>query len=227
MATVVVAWSGGKDCAVALDELRGHDDVEIAALLTTVNREHDRSTMHGVRRELHERQAAALDLPIDLVSLPPEPSNETYESTMAEVHEQYRARGVDRVVFADLFLEDVRGYREAQLSGTGLEGWWPLWGRDTADLARAFLDAGFRATVVAADASVVDETAVGVPFDDDFLASLPPTVDPCGEHGEFHTFVWDGPPFETPVPIEVGETVTRAVGDGEFHFADLQLAEGQ
>lgn len=227
MATAVVAWSGGKDCAVALDELRGCDGVEIAALLTTVNRDHDRSTMHGVRRELYERQAAVLDLPINLVSLPPEPSNETYDSVMTRVHERYCDRGVDRVVFADLFLENVRAYREAQLADTGLEGWWPLWGRDTTDLAAAFLDAGFRATVVAADASAIDETAVGVPFDDAFLEGLPPTVDPCGEHGEFHTFVWDGPPFEAPVPIEVGETVTRPVGDGEFHYADLQLAQGQ
>lgn len=224
MATVVVAWSGGKDCAVALDELRGRDDVEIGGLLTTVSREHDRSTMHGVRRELHERQAAALELPIDLVRLPPEPSNETYEEVMARAYERCRDRGVDRVAFADLFLEDVRAYRAAQLSGTGIEGCWPLWGRDTADLAAAFLDAGFRATVVAADASVFDPGAVGVPFDDAFLADRPPEVDPCGEHGEFHTFVWDGPPFEAPVPVEVGETVTRPVGDGTFHYADLLSA---
>lgn len=225
MVTDVVAWSGGKDCAMALDQLLAAEDVDVVELLTTLNREHDRSTMHGVRRELYELQAAAIDLPINLVSLPPEPSNEAYEAVMARELDRYRERGVERVVFADIFLEDVRAYREEQLDGTGIEGWWPLWGRDTDELVRAFLDREFRATVVAADAEVFEASAVGREFDDAFLADLPPEVDPCGEHGEFHTFVWDGPPFDRAVQVAIGETVTRPVGDSEFHYADLELAD--
>lgn len=225
MDEVVVAWSGGKDCSLALTELRA-DGVDVVELLTTINAEHERSTMHGVHRDLHERQAAALGLPINLVELPPETDNETYEAVMARELDRYRRRGIGRVVFADVFLEDVRSYREDQLEGTDLEGWWPLWGRDTTTLAEAFVDRGFEAVVVAADAAVLDASAVGRPFDRAFLRALPPDVDPCGEHGEFHTFVHNGPIFEEPVPVEVGETVTRPVGDGEFHYADLLLPDG-
>lgn len=225
MDDVVVAWSGGKDCTLALAELRAESD-GIVELLTTINDEHGRSTMHGVRRGLHERQAAALGLPINLVSLPPEPDNDTYEAAMVRAFERYRRRGVRRVVFADVFLDDVRRYREDQLDGTDLDGWWPLWGRDTTALAEGFIDRGFEAVVVAADAEVFDASTVGRPFDRPFLRELPADVDPCGEHGEFHTFVRDGPIFDAPVPVEVAETVTRPVGDGEFHYADLRLADG-
>lgn len=226
MQRAVLAWSGGKDCALALHELRDGGS-EVVELLTTIDRETDRSTMHGVRRELYERQAAAIGLPYNFVSLPSEPSNDEYERVMAREFDRYRERGVERMVFADIFLEDVRAYREEQLSDTGLEGWWPLWGRDTDDLATAFLDAGFRATVIAADAEVFDASAVGREFDDTFLADLPSAVDHCGENGEFHTFVRDGPTFEAPVPVTVGETVTRPVGDGEFHYADLRVPDGR
>lgn len=224
MTGAVVAWSGGKDCALALNELRT-DGVRVAALLTTVNRAHDRSTMHGVRRALHERQAAALGLPVNLVELPPEPSNDAYERVMAREHARLEGAGVDRVVFADLHLEDVRAYREEQLAGTDLEGWWPLWGRDPADVVDAFLDRRYEAVVVAADAAVFEPSAVGRPFDRRFLDDLPAGVDPAGEDGEFHTFVHDGPGFDRPVPVEVGETVTRPVGDGDFHYADLVAAD--
>ena len=224
MAGVVVAWSGGKDAAMALREVRA-EGVPVEALLTTVSEAHDRSSMHGVRRSLHERQAEALGLPLDVVALPPEPSNETYERAMARATHRYRERGIERVVFGDLVLEDVRAYREARLAGTGLEGWWPLWGRDTDALARAFLDAGFEALVVAADADAFDVDAVGRPYDAAFLEALPDGVDPCGEHGAFHTFVRDGPGFEHPVTVRVGETVTRPVGDGAFHYADLLPAD--
>lgn len=220
----VVAWSGGKDCALALHELR-EAGREVVELLTTIDREYDRSTMHGVRRALYERQASALELPINLVSLPPEPSNEAYERLMARELERYRDRDVRRVVFADLFLEDVREYRERQLAESEVEGVWPLWGRDTRDLVERFLDLGFEAIVVAADAELFDASMVGRPFDADFLSALPADLDPCGEHGEFHTFVWNGPVFVRPVPVEVGETVTRPVGDSDFHYADLEPAD--
>lgn len=196
----------------------------VEELLTTVNRRYGRSTMHGVRRGLYERQAEALALPITFVSLPSAPSNETYERIMGRVVADYADRGVRQLVFADIFLEDVRAYREERLDGSVVEGRWPLWGRDTAALVDQVIDAGFEAVVVAADAEIFDESMVGRSLDSDFLASLPPDVDPCGEHGEFHSFVWDGPVFESPVPVEVGETVTRPVGDGAFQYADLWYA---
>lgn len=220
----VVAWSGGKDCALALHELRDAGR-EVVELLTTINREYDRSTMHGVPRALYERQASALGLPINLVSLPPDPTNDEYERLMARELERYRDRDVRQVVFADIFLEDVREYREQQLADSDVEGVWPLWGRDTRDLGERFLDLGFEAIVVAADAELFDAPMVGRPFDADFLSALPADVDPCGEHGEFHTFVWNGPVFDHPLSVEVGETVTRPVGDSEFHYADLELAD--
>jgi uncharacterized protein (TIGR00290 family) len=226
MDSVVLSWSGGKDAAYALYVLR-NEGTEVIELLTTINEAYDRSTMHGVHRSLYDRQAAAVGLDVNFVTLPPDPSNDEYERIMAQIVEGYRERGVERIGFADLYLEDVRAYRERQLDGTGVEGYWPLWGRDTTDMAREFLDAGFRATVVAVDGDALDESFAGREFDAAFLDDLPASVDPCGENGEFHTFVWDGPVFETPVAVETGETVTRTVGDGEFHYCDLRLTDSE
>lgn len=223
MEPVVLSWSGGKDAAYALFVLQ-NAGTEVVELLTTINEAYDRSSMHGVRRSLYDRQADAMGLDVNYVRLPPEPSNDEYDEIMARVVEGYRERGVERIAFADLYLEDVRSYREARLDGTGVEGYWPLWGRDTANLARTFLDAGFRATVVAVDGDALDESYAGREFDSQFLEDLPAAVDPCGENGEFHTFVWDGPIFESPVTVETGETVTREVGDSEFHYCDLLAA---
>lgn len=221
---MVCSWSGGKDAAYALYELK-KDDITVEELMTTVSTGTGRSSMHGVRPELYEQQATALDIPIRFVELSTESTNEAYEKTMAEIIEDYANRGIERVVFADLFLSDVRSYREERLTGTGVEGLWPIWGRDTEALANAFLEAGFRATVVCVDGAVFDSPFVGREFDADFLADLPTDVDPCGENGEFHTFVWDGPMFDESVSVERGETVTREVGDGEFHYCDLLPSE--
>ena len=220
----VCSWSGGKDAAYALYEIQA-SDVVVEELMTTISAETGRSSMHGVRPELYERQAKALGLPIRFVELPAEATTETYEETMADLIEQYTNRDIERIVFADLYLEDVRAYREENLSGTDVDGYWPLWGRDTTALAREFIDAGFRATVVCVDDDTLDSSFVGREFDEEFLADLPSVVDPCGENGEFHTFVWDGPPFEESVTIERGRTVTREVGDGVFHYGDLMLVE--
>lgn len=220
----VCSWSGGKDAAYALYELVDAG-VTVEELMTTVSTKTGRSSMHGVRPELYERQATALNLPIRFVELPAEATNEAYEETMAEVIEDFANRDIERVVFADLFLEEVRTYREGQLSATGVEGLWPLWGRDTEALARDFLDAGFRATVVCVDGAALDSSFVGRVFDAEFLAGLPADVDPCGENGEFHTFVWDGPIFDESVGVERGETVTRKIGDGEFHYCDLRSSK--
>lgn len=220
----VLAWSGGKDAAYALSVLRSDDDPPVE-LFTTINRAYDRSTMHGVRRELYEQQADALDIPINLVSLPPNPSNDAYEEAMAEELERYRDRGIRRTVFGDLHLEDVRAYREEQLEDTGIDGEWPLWGTDTSEFAETVIDAGIDAVLVAADASVLDRSFVGRPYDEELLEDLPDDVDPAGESGEFHTFVRDGPGFSRSVRVETAETVTRDVQGSEFHYLDLVPAE--
>lgn len=224
MERVVLAWSGGKDAAAALSRLRT-EGVAVHALLTTVNTATDRSSMHGVRRSLYERQAAALGLPLHVVELPPEPSNGAYDAAMGEALERY-VDTVDGVAFGDLFLEDVRAYREARLSDTGLDGYWPIWGEDTVALARSSLADGRCATVVAVDGRALDRSVVGRRYDQSFLEDLPDGVDPCGEHGEFHTFVHGGPGFAAPMAVTVGRTVTRSVDGAEFHYADLRPAAG-
>lgn len=218
---VVLSWSGGKDAAFALRELQ-RDGVEVVELLTTTAATTGRTTMHGVRPELMRRQVDALGYPLRLVELPADASNAAYEDRMAEVTADYADR-VDAVAFADLHLEDVRAYREERLADTTLEGYWPLWGRDTDDLFDAVLEAGFEATVVCANDDLGLEFA-GRRLDEGFRDALPANVDPCGENGEFHTFVSDGPPFDAPVEFERGERVTREVGDEPFHYVDLRPA---
>ena len=211
----VLSWSGGKDAAYALFELG-----EVTELLTSLG-ENGRSSMHGVRRELYDAQAEALGIPIRYVELPMECSNEEYESRMAAVMAEYETRGIERVAFADLFLEDIKAYRTERLAETGIEGSWPVWNPDTDEQIRRYLDAGFRATVVTVDGSKLDASFAGRELDESFLADVPDGVDPCGENGEFHTFVRDGPTFDSPLSVEVGETVTKEVGDGEYHYCDL------
>lgn len=225
MTKTVLSWSGGKDAARALHELREDGETDVVELLTTISEETDRSSMHGVRRPLYERQAAALGADLRIVELPPEPSNETYESVMAGVVTDYAERGIDRLAFADIFLEDVRAYREERLVDSAVEPIFPLWGHSTDDLAESFLDLGFRAIVVAVDGETLGPSFVGRPYDRTFLEDLPDGVDPCGEHGAFHTFVWDGPIFTEPVPVEVGETEAKPVGDGTFHYCRLRTVD--
>lgn len=224
-----LAWSGGKDAAYALHACRSGTasdagepvDCDIVELLTTVSAETDRTTMHGLRPELVRRQAESVGLPLTVVELPPEPSNEEYEERMARAHRELAERGIEAVAFADLHLADVREYREEQLADAPLAGVWPLWGRDTTDLSRTFLDAGFRAVVVAVDGRELDPSFAGRDYDDAFLADLPDDVDPCGEGGEFHTFVRDGPVFDVEIAVERGERVTRQAGGADFHYCDL------
>lgn len=225
MPKTVLSWSGGKDAAAALAELRSSDH-DVLELLTTVAADTGRSSMHGVRRDLYERQAAALGEALRIVTLPPEPDNDAYETVMAEVVADYAERGVDRIAFADLFLEDVREYREARLAESDVDPAFPIWGRPTDEQATAFFEAGFRAVVVAVDGDRLDASFAGRPFDRSFLDAVPDAVDPCGEHGAFHTFVYDGPIFAEPVPVEVGDTVSKPVGDGVYHYARLRTADG-
>ncbi len=214
---VLVSWSSGKDSAWTLHVLRQNPDVEVVGLLTTVNEAFDRVAMHAVRRELLEAQAAAAGLPLWPVSIPYPCPNEVYEARMADAMARAVRAGIDAVAFGDLFLDDVRRYREERLRPLGVEPLFPLWGEPTARLARAMLDAGLRALVTCIDPKQAPASLAGRPWDAASLASLPASADPCGERGEFHTFVWDGPMFARPVHVQVGEVVAR---DG-FVFADL------
>jgi uncharacterized protein (TIGR00290 family) len=212
-----MAWSSGKDSAFALHLLRQQKGVEVSGLLTTVNETHGRVAMHAVRRELLQAQADAMGLPLTLVPIPYPCPNEVYEAAMARALGWARAHAVTGVAFGDLFLPDIRAYRERQMAPTGLSCHFPLWGRPTAELAREMIASGFRARLTCVDPKVLPASFAGREFDLSLLADLPPAVDPCGENGEFHTFVWDGPSFSRPVKVESGEVVTR---DG-FVFADL------
>jgi uncharacterized protein (TIGR00290 family) len=216
----LVAWSSGKDSAWALHEVRRAGSLEVVGLLTTITSEFERVSMHGVRERLLDLQAASLGLPCRKVRIPWPCPNEAYEAEMARAIDEARDAGVSHVVFGDLYLEDVRAYREARLAGTGVAPVFPLWGRGTAGLAREMLRGGLRATLTCVDPRVLDAAFVGRAFDASLLADLPERVDPCGERGEFHTFAWDGPMFSTPVPVTPGEVVTR---EG-FVFSDLSPA---
>jgi uncharacterized protein (TIGR00290 family) len=217
---VVLSWSGGKDSALALQALRDAPNVEVAALLTSVTREYERISVHGVRRALLERQAAQLKLPLFTIEIDPVTTNDAYESAFLSVLDRMRGEmtNVKTIAFGDLFLADVRAYRERLLAPTDFEPLFPIWGLDTAKLARKCVKDGFVARIVVVDTTQLDASFAGHPFDDALLDELPPTVDPCGERGEFHTFVSDGPGFEAPVEHEVGEIVLR---DGRFAYCDL------
>ena len=214
--TVALSWSGGKDSALALWTLRRRR-LEPRTLITTVTEGYDRISMHGVRRELLERQAEALGLPLVEVVIPPACVNEVYEVRMAEAFAAEPLSGAEAVAFGDLFLEDVRAYREERLEAGGKRGLFPLWGRNTAELSREFLDAGFEATLVCVDPRSLDGSFAGRSYDERLLAELPEGVDPCGENGEFHTFVHAGPIFAAPIAHVKGGVVER---DG-FVFCDL------
>jgi uncharacterized protein (TIGR00290 family) len=211
-----LSWSGGKDSALALWTLR-RERFEPEVLITTVTESHERISMHGVRRELLARQAQALGLALVEVVIPPECVNDVYEARMADAFAAAPLSSVEAVAFGDLFLEDVRAYREERLAAAGKRGLFPLWGRDTTALAREFLDAGFKATLVCVDPRALDPSFAGRRYDEQLLADLPAAVDPCGENGEFHTFVSSGPIFAEPIACETGEIVER---DG-FVFCDL------
>jgi uncharacterized protein (TIGR00290 family) len=214
----ILAWSGGKDSALALYEMTRQDRTQVVALLTTVTEGYDRISMHGVRRELLAEQAKALGYPLEEVRLPQQCTNELYEQRMGQALEKYHQSGIARAAFGDLFLEDVRAYREERLSRIGMRGIFPLWGRNTSEVARQFVGLGFRAVVVCVDTQALDRAFAGRDYDEDLLKDLPPEVDPCGENGEFHTFVYAGPLFHRPVRIERGEKILR---ENRFYYCDL------
>jgi uncharacterized protein (TIGR00290 family) len=235
---VVMCWSGGKDSAMALHEARRMRGVEVVGLLTTINAEFDRISMHGVRRTLLDAQAAALRLPVEVVALatpakdarcPADdnaaglPTDDAYSAAMRAAIARLQGQGVEGFVFGDLFLADIRAYREALLAPTGMPALFPLWGRDTTDLARQVIELGFEAHTTCIDGTKLAERHVGRLLDRTFLDDLPAGVDPCGENGEYHSFVANGPGFAHRVPIRLGERVHRP----PFWFCDLLPAEDE
>ena len=206
---VVFSWSAGKDSAFGLWTLLRDPSYDVRFLLTTITDGYDRVSMSGVREELLDRQVEALGLPVIKVRIPPACVNEVYEQRMAAALDSPELSDIRHAAFSDLFLEDVRAYREERLGRAGWTGMFPLWERDTAALAREMVASGFRAILVCVDPRALDPSFAGRAFDLELLADLPPDVDPCGENGEFHTFVWDAPMYRDPIAHEVGEVVTR------------------
>jgi uncharacterized protein (TIGR00290 family) len=215
---LLLAWSGGKDSALALHELKKLADVEVTALLTTVTEGFDRISMHGVRRKLLVEQAEALDLPLEEILIPQKCSNEIYEERMRQALEKFRAEGISAAAFGDLFLQEIRSYREKRMAMIGMEAVFPLWNMNTGDLARQFIQLGFKATVVCVDTKTLSREFAGREYDAEFLSDLPAGIDPCGENGEFHTFVYDGPIFSRPVKVHKGEKLLR---DNRFFYCEL------
>lgn len=214
---VVMSWSGGKDSALALSELLRSSEIEVVGLLTTISLPYDRVTMHGVRRSLVQRQAERIGLPLYIVWLPPNPSNEVYDNLMGKAVFQLKLQGVEGIAFGDIWLEDVRTYREARLSEVGMASLFPLWGKPTEQIVSKFLSEGYSAIVVCVDTEVLPAEFCGCEVDKKFFASLPEGVDPCGERGEFHSFVTRAPFFSKPVEVKVGERVQK----GRFVYCDL------
>ncbi len=222
MEKVVLCWSGGKDSAISLYEIQKNGKYEILTLLTTITDDYDRVSLHGVPRTLVEQQAHSLGLPIQEVFIPKACSNEEYDSKMGEVLTKFKQDGIAQVVFGDVFLEWVKKYREDNLAKLGMKGIFPLWGRDTAELTRSFIALGFQAIITCINSKVLDKRFAGRRLDEHFLAELPPNVDPCGENGEFHSFVFDGPIFKERIAYTLGESVLR----NSFYFCELLPKEG-
>jgi uncharacterized protein (TIGR00290 family) len=214
---ILFCWSGGKDSAMALHTLLQRSDIRIVALLTTVTEGYERISMHGVRRELLDRQVQSIGLPLEEVRIPPQCVNRIYEARMEEALRVHLENGVQTVAFGDIFLEDLRAYREKNLARIGMTALFPIWKRDTRELIHSFHANRFRAIAVSVDSKVLDPSFAGRELDESFFRDLPPQADCCGENGEFHTFVFDGPIFRSPIHVRTGEIVNR---DG-FIFCDI------
>jgi uncharacterized protein (TIGR00290 family) len=217
---VILSWSGGKDSSFALAVLRNDEYYEVVGLLTSITTGYDRVSIHGVRRELVEAQAAATGLPLFVMTLEPQSSNAAYNAAFLNALASLRVTmpEVTLIAFGDLFLADVRAFREQLLAGAGFQALFPLWGRDTTQLAADFINAGFRAILVCVDTRQLPASFAGRYFDSTLLVELPDGVDPCGEGGEFHTFVWAGPHFRDPVAVKIGGTILR---DERFAYTEL------
>lgn len=225
-------WSTGKDSAMALHRLQQDPHYQVERLITTVNKYHDRVSMHGLRRELLLKQVAALDIPCSTIELPEQPDMATYEALVGTMLQSLKDEDFDHAAFGDIFLEDLKVYREQQMASFGLKTVFPLWQKDSKTLLREFIDQGFKAILVCIDANKLDVSFAGRMIDERFIADLPKDVDPCGENGEYHTFCFDGPIFKRPISFEIGECVYKeydapAAGGNEakarFWFRDIQV----
>ncbi len=217
MECIVHSWSGGKDSSLALYELMKSKELHIEYLLTTITKEYDRVSMHGIRRELVAKQAEAIGIKLDIALISKNSTNIEYEKAIKEKLISYKSKGITKVSFGDIFLEDIRKYRESRLKELDMNCIFPIWGRDTKELSKQIISLGFKAVVCTVDPRKVPEQLVGKQYDEDFLESLPEGVDPCGEYGEFHTFVYDGPIFNKPIKIQVKDSVLR----DSFYFSDI------
>jgi uncharacterized protein (TIGR00290 family) len=217
MQKLVVSWSGGKDSAMSLYELRCGNRYEVVGLLTTITQDYDRISMHGVRRILLEQQAESVGIPLRKILIPKTCTNEIYERLMAEEMEQLKREGIFHVAFGDIFLQDLKDYREQNLANAGMTGVFPIWKRDSRELVESFIYLGFKSIISTCDPRVIGQAFCGRVIDKRFLSELPVSVDPAGENGEFHSFTFNGPIFKQPVSFTVGEKVLR---DG-FWFCDL------
>ncbi|TFG21830.1 MAG: diphthine--ammonia ligase [Promethearchaeota archaeon] len=218
MDLIAVSWSGGKDSALALYYSLLEKKFEVHSLLTTISAEYNRTSMHGIRIELLEKQIQSIGIPINLISLPKDVSNDEYEEIMKKEMITLKSHQVLSVMFGDIFLEDLREYRKSNLAKIGMNALFPLWGKNSIELAREFIDLGFKAIITCVDSTYLNDSYVGQIYDDNFLSTLPSNIDPCGENGEFHTFVFDGPIFSYPIKFKKGEIVFR---EERFYFIDL------
>lgn len=222
-------WSGGKDSSLALYKVLNDKEYNIKKLITTVNSKYNRISMHGVREILLDRQAQEIGLPLHKIMVPEQPTMEEYDALMKEFLGKEVANGVEHSIFGDIFLEDLKKYREDKLAEVGLQGVFPIWKRDTKELIKEFIEQGFKTIIVCVQAELLDESFAGRVIDENFLSDLPENVDPCGENGEFHTFVYDGPIFRNPIKFELGDLVHRNYNqpnsDGKlktgFYFKDI------
>jgi uncharacterized protein (TIGR00290 family) len=219
---LILSWSGGKDSALALHALRQQADYEVRGLLTSINDHYGRISMHGVREDLLDAQAAAVGLPLHKIRLSENPSNAEYEQKMRTALENVKTQGIRHIAFGDLFLEDIRQYRLDNLRKIDMHGVFPLWLRPTDKLAREFIALGFKAVLCCVDGHVLGAGFSGRAYDETLLGEFPADVDPCGENGEFHSFVYDGPVFRKPLALSIAERVTR---EQRFHFCDLLATE--
>ena len=213
-----MSWSGGKDSAMAAYHLLASKKYEIAALLTSITEDFDRISMHGVRRELLEQQAESLEIPLHKILIPMDCPNEIYEARMCEALRHFQAKGIAKIAFGDLFLQEVKQYRDDRLAKVGMTGLYPIWMRDTDELVRTFIGLGFKAILACVDTQAIDASFAGREIDDDLLRDLPANADPCGENGEYHSFVYAGPIFKQAISCRAGETVMRAA---RFNYCDI------
>lgn len=226
----ILSWSGGKDSAITLQRLLKDDRVSVERLLVSVNKSTDRVSMHGVRKELIQKQSEILGVPVTFLNLPKNPSMEEYDSILKNQMTNLMKEGFTHSAFGDIFLEDLRDYREKQLDKIGMESLFPIWGEDTAQLAKQFIEDGFKAIFACVDKSKSIHEFAGELYSKQFLEEIPDHIDPCGENGEFHTFVYDGPIFSEPISFQKGEIVDKKYpspeGEGEmvFRFCDLLLS---